>query len=404
MTVFVITAFAAIFALQLLLLRREGLLNGQKTLFAVLLFSALSLAVRACMLSYESGDYLYFLSPWTQFLRENGGFAALRYDLGNYNPPYMYLLALFSCFEISELYLIKITSVVFDVLLAWSCMKLLSVFTDSKVKLICVFYAVLFLPTVLLNGAYWGQCDSIYSFFGVYALYLGLKDKGAAAMVSLAASLAFKLQAVFIIPVFFVLLVSRKIKWHQLFVFPAAYIVFMLPAVAAGRPLWEVLTLYFSQAGTVGSAMNYNAPSLTSIFSFSENSSGVLIAAAFALVLAVYFAAMVKRRSLSDRMILGFALVLAMGIPFLLPHMHDRYFYMAGVLALVLAMTDPKFFLVPLLAELASLHCYYAYFNGCYLVHPRYGGELMLTALVLTIVYTVFLDKLKNDNFFEINP
>ena len=42
----------------------------------------------------------------------------------------------------------------------------------------------------------------------------------------------------------------------------------MLPAVIAGAPLWDTLTLYFSQAGTVGDAMNYNAPSFTSMFSW----------------------------------------------------------------------------------------------------------------------------------------
>ena len=119
---------------------------------------------------------------------------------------------------------------------------------------------MLYLPTVVANGAYWAQCDSIYAFFGIFALYLGLSEKGVGAMISLAACLAFKLQAVFIIPVFFILLLAKKIRWTQLLVFPAAYIVFMLPAVIAGAPLWDTLTLYFSQAGTVGDAMNYNAP------------------------------------------------------------------------------------------------------------------------------------------------
>lgn len=392
MDTFTAVCLIMIFALALLLLWREKLFESKALFAAAFAFTALAFVIRASLLDFESGDYLTFLAPWTQFFRDNGGFAALRYSLGNYNPPYMYFLALFSYFDISELYLIKLLSVLFDVLLAWACMKLLGLYTGSRAKLLGVFLAVLFLPTVVINGAYWAQCDSIYAFFGIYALYLGLRGRGCASMVSLAACLAFKLQAVFIIPVFFILLLAKKLRWRQLLVFPAAYIVFMLPALLAGRPFVETMTLYFAQAGTVGDAMNYNAPSLTSMFQWSGNTeswSTLLIAAAFALVLASYAVAAVKRRELDDTVFLGFALLLAMGIPYLLPHMHDRYFFISGVLALVLAFRDRRFFPIPLLAELASLHCYYAYFVRYYLVHPRIGGIFMLIALLLTAAYII---------------
>lgn len=392
MDTFTAVCLIMIFALALLLLWREKLFESKALFAAAFAFTALALVIRASLLDFESGDYLTFLAPWTQFFRDNGGFAALHYSLGNYNPPYMYFLALFSYFDISELYLIKLLSVLFDVLLAWACMKLLGLYTGSRAKLLGVFLAVLFLPTVVINGAYWAQCDSIYAFFGIYALYLGLRGRGCASMVSLAACLAFKLQAVFIIPVFFILLLAKKLRWRQLLVFPAAYIVFMLPALLAGRPFVETMTLYFAQAGTVGDAMNYNAPSLTSMFQWSGNTeswSTLLIAAAFALVLASYAVAAVKRRELDDTVFLGFALLLAMGIPYLLPHMHDRYFFISGVLALVLAFRDRRFFPIPLLAELASLHCYYAYFVRYYLVHPRIGGIFMLIALLLTAAYII---------------
>ena len=394
-----------IFALALLLLWRENIFESKALFAAGFAFTALALVIRASLLDYQSDDYLTFLAPWTQFFRDNGGFAALRYSLGNYNPPYMYFLALFSYSDISELYLIKLLSVMFDVLLAWACMKLLGLYTGSRAKLLGVFLAVLFLPTVVINGAYWAQCDSIYAFFGLFALYLGLRGRGCASMVSLAACFAFKLQAVFIIPVFFILLLAKKIRWRELLVFPAAYIVFMLPALIAGRPFIETMTLYFAQAGTVGDAMNYNAPSLTSMFRWSgstESRSMLLIAAAFALVLASYVFAAVKRRALDDTVILGFSLLLAMGIPYLLPHMHDRYFFISGVLALVLAFRDRRFFPIPLLAELASLHCYYAYFVRYYLVQPRIGGEFMLIALLLTAAYIIV--HIRKIEKFKINP
>lgn len=405
MSSFTVISLVIIFALAMFLLWREGIFEDKPLLVCALVLCAASMIIRASYFDIESDDYTTFLAPWTQFFRDNGGFKALAFFPGNYNPPYMYFLAAFSYFDIPELYMIKALSVLFDVLLAWSCMKLLSLYTDSKARLLVVFLAVLYLPTVVTNGSYWAQCDSIYAFFGIFALYLGLSERGVRAMISLAACLAFKLQAVFIIPVFFILLLAKKIRWTHLLVFPAAYIVFMLPAVIAGAPLWDTLTLYFSQAGTVGDAMNYNAPSLTSMFSWSGDtakSARVLIIAAFLLVAAVYVAAILLRKRLSDRVILGFALILAMGIPYLLPHMHDRYFFIPGVLALVLAASDLRFAPVPVLAELASLHCYYAYFTRYYLVQPRFGGELMLASLLLCVAYTVVYAQTIRK--FEINP
>lgn len=394
-----------IFVLGMLLLWREGLLKNTAHLIFAFLFMAGAVVIRYFLLDFESGDYQTFLAPWTEFFREHGGFKALGLSVGNYNLPYLYFLALFSYMDISELYLIKLLSIVFDVLLAWACMKLCSRFINGRLRLIICFFAVLLFPTVILNGAYWAQCDSIYTFFAVYAVYLALSDKPVGAMVSITASFAFKLQAVFVMPIFFVLLVAKKIKFKHLFIFPAAYLVMMLPAVIAGRPLWDTLTLYLAQAGTVGDAMNYNAPSLTSMFQWGEDTgtwSTLLVIAAFVFMFVVFAIAIIYRKKLDDRVIFGMAVLLAVGIPFLLPHMHDRYFFAGGMLCIVLAVSDLRFAVMPVLCELASLHCYYAYFSRYYLVQPRIGGELMLVVLIMAVVYVgIYLEKNKKS---KINP
>ena len=155
MDTFTAVCLIMIFALALLLLWREKLFESKALFAAAFAFTALAFVIRASLLDFESDDYLTFLAPWTQFFRDNGGFAALRYALGNYNTPYMYFLALFSYFDISELYLIKLLSVLFDVLLAWACMKLLGLYTGSRAKLLGVFLAVLFLPTVVINDEHY---------------------------------------------------------------------------------------------------------------------------------------------------------------------------------------------------------------------------------------------------------
>lgn len=48
-------------------------------------------------------------------------------------------------------------------MLAWSVMQLVGLFRREAVWKLSAFFLVLFWPTVVLNGALWGQCDSVYA-------------------------------------------------------------------------------------------------------------------------------------------------------------------------------------------------------------------------------------------------
>ena len=270
-------------------------------------------------------------------------------------------------------------------------MQLVGLLTRSTGKKLAAFFLILYWPTVILNGAYWGQCDSIYVAFAVLSIYLALKNRGAAAMICIAVSFAFKLQAVFVMPIFVVLLIGRRVKlWHFL-LFPVTYVVLMLPAVLAGYPLLDTITLYFDQMGTVGSGLNYNSPS---IYAFAngvanENLASALgILAAFMLMAAVFAWAFVRRRHLSDWAILGCAVVLAIGIPYFLPHMHERYFFAADILTLLLAVAAPEYLVLPILCEFASLLGYHAYLKMRYLLPMSYGAVALAIALAGAIIFT----------------
>lgn len=155
-----ILALEALFAL--FLLYRAGVLNNTLRLVSAVLLVGAAFGLRAAVFGYETLDYQNFLTRWVAFFRENGGFAALSEPVGNYNIPYLYFLALFSYFDIKDLYLIKLLSVFFDVLLAYAAMGLVSRFTKSPARRMACFISVLFLPTVFLNGSLWAQCDSSY--------------------------------------------------------------------------------------------------------------------------------------------------------------------------------------------------------------------------------------------------
>ena len=384
----------AIIALgALLLLRASGCLRKKSDWIVSILLLLLAFGARAYVLNYETLDYQNFLTKWVEFFRTNGHFRAMQYSVGNYNIPYLYFLAFFSLLPMRDLYLIKLLSIVFDVLLAWGSMKLLGRFTKRCAAQLACFFTVLCLPTVFLNGAVWAQCDSSYTALLVIALWLALDERPCASMICAALAFGFKLQAVFVLPVFAVLWMAGKFKWYHFLLFPLSYVLLVLPAVLLGRPFWETLTLYLSQTGSIGDALNYNSSSIFAIFwrvSDPALASKISIAVSFGYMLALLIVCYVNRKHLSDRAVLGAAVLFAVGIPFLLPHMHDRYFFCADILTLVLAFAAWPCSPAAALTQFASLLGYHAYLKMRFLFPMRYGAAALIVTLVIAGLFFLF--------------
>ena len=374
----------------------------KKTVIHILILSA-AVLLRIAFFDYETLDYENFLSQWVRFFRDNGGFAALRYSVGNYNIPYLYFLAAFSYLPVSPLYLIKALSCVFDFLLAFFSMKLVRKCGASEDRSLFCFYAVLFLPTVVVNGSLWAQCDAIYVALGVAGLYYALDDRPILSMLFMALSFGYKLQAVFILPVCILLLIMKKYKIWHFALFPLFYLVQILPACLLGRPLLSALTLYTDQLGTVGSAPNYNAPAFNAL----THGSGS-IAAAFIAMVMLFCIAYILRNRLDNRAFLVLAVLMVTLIPYLLPHMHDRYFFAADVLSVALAcsMTGIRFgsvLFTALCQQFASFICYLAYLKTYYIPLGRIyltndrGAVAVLIALLIYAVTLAFETRLIED-------
>ena len=378
----------ALFAL--FLLYRSGNVKTPSGWAVCVLLLVPAFVARALVFDYETLDYQDFLTLWVDFFRNNGGFAALDTPVGNYNIPYLYFMALFSYSGIRDLYLIKLLSVFFDVALAYGSMMLLGKFVRSSARRLACFFTVLFLPTVYLNGSVWAQCDSIYAALAVLSIYLALDEKPVRAMIFIALSFGFKLQAVFVMPVFAVLLIAGKVKLRHFLVVPITYVLLVLPAVIAGRPFLDTLTLYLGQTGSIGDALNYNSSSLFAILDRVQNTdlaSRLAILAAFLFMLAVIAAAFFLRGRLTNRAILGAAVLFAIGIPLLLPHMHDRYFFAADILSLIMAFAAFEYSPAALLVQFGSLLGYHAYLKMRFLLPMRYGAWAMLTARGIALLY-----------------
>ena len=118
------------------------------------------------------------------------------------------------------------------------------------------------------------------------------------------------------------------------------------------------------------------------------------------LVLLLLGTLFVFRRRLTDAALLSAGMVLALGVPFLLPYMHDRYFFLADVLTLVWACAMPRHLPAPALVQLASLSAYLVYFRQRYTFVLQLGGKtytmlvesLLIQAALVYACCTLCLD------------
>ena len=163
-------------------------------LFTLIGVAAL-LVARAALFPFESNDYLYALQLWIDEYKTMTFIEGLGTKVGVYNLPYMYMLNVMARLNAPGLFLIKIVSVFFDFLLAYFMMKIVALKTSSINMHILAFLLTLAIPTVLINSAMWGQCDSIYTAFVVGSFYFCLTGKSKSAYAFMALAVSFKLQA-----------------------------------------------------------------------------------------------------------------------------------------------------------------------------------------------------------------
>ena len=354
----------------------------------VIVIGAFALFARVVLLGHVSGDYTQFLSGWFDALKEAGGLPGIGLSLGDYTPPYILLLSLLTYLPLHSLYSIKLVSILFDFLLAVTAMRTVSSCGRSHTAAIAAYTAVLFAPTALLNGAFWAQCDSIFTTFLLLSLCSYLKERPFAGTVYFGIAFCLKLQAVFFAPLLVFLWYKDKIKLRYALIVPGVYLLSILPSWIAGRPLGELLTIYLKQSGQYPQIC-LNAPSLY-IFIEEDRSETLSMAAIFlcaALMLLCLYLLYVRRFTLTRRLMVSVALFFAILLPYFLPHMHERYFYVADILAIIYAVLYPRRFYLPLLVVGASTAAYLPFLFGHEPFDLRIASLFMLLALILVGIH-----------------
>ena len=334
------------------------------------IISIVAFIIRYKGLDMISGDMYVYLIPWYDEITSRGGMWSLSKQVGDYNILYQFLIAILTYLPIDKIHAIKYISIIFDYALACACGTLYCTVKGKdrlSMEFGVVYAAVLFLPTVILNSAYWGQCDSIYTFFLVMTLLAFNKESYKMAFVWYGIAFACKLQAIFLLPFILCLYFYRK-RFSIALALIAVGVFWLtgLPAFIMGRSLLTPFTIYANQT-LAYQKMWVNVASIWQLLGdnyewlkgFAILTTISIFGVALLLVLEQKIAIEGKDR------LLVFACWCVWTCVLFLPSMHERYTYLVDLLLLVLTFVDRKYLKIFLIEAGVSLITYgYFLFQG----------------------------------------
>jgi len=377
------------------LLRRDSLFYP----ICVLLVAS-AVLLRRAGLPLVSHDMQHDLLNWFDYIVRHGRFAALADAFYNYTPPYIYLMSAVSVFDglVDRVTLIKSISILFDGVAAVTVYKIvLLVRCDRR---IAALTALLFLnlPTVILNGAVWGQFDIVYTAFILGFAYFMIARRPYWAVLMYGLAFTVKLQAIFLAPFLVYLTLAGEIPLLAALLVPLVYLLLMIPAAAAGRSWGDLLTLYAGQVGFMH-GLSAHAPNIYLFFqnglSEVQKSAATYVAVISAGLasLAVFAFNFRARPPLSPAFVV-LSCTLWLGLePSLLPRMHERYFLPADVMAFAFACLVPRAWWVAVLFQLGSALAYAQFLGGSFdnpfdmMDWDRFGAGAMIAAMAGVIAF-----------------
>jgi Gpi18-like mannosyltransferase len=369
---------------------REGYTSSQLLEYCILCFIfLLSILLRASLYKEQNGDYIGGFHQWYDYIKMHGGFAAFKDNFADYNPPYLYLLAWATYIPIDPLVAIKAIPVFFDLVIALFTSLILRLkYPRSSVPILGAV-VMLFAPTVFIDSAAWGQCDAVYTAWCLGSLYFLLRNHPAWACVFFGMALSFKLQAVFFLPVLIVLLLTRRLPIKCLIFIPVIFLAFLTPALLAGRDAWSLLTVYLGQANEYSTFLTLKAPTFYQWVPAKDPENWIRMGMILAtmMVALISYLTMRSRKPITPDLILKLTLIFAVAIPFFLPEMHERYFYLADVVSIIYAFCFPRYFYVAVIEQLcSSMSCIPSLFGEDPTINLVYVAFAVLFLIVVTLV------------------
>ncbi len=361
---------------------------------AVLLLAVITVWKLPFWLAHGNGDQREYFLPWLNHILRAGRLHGLEASFANYNPPYIYVLCTASLLSgvVPALAVVKLTNLPFLVLAATTVYVTCRAVGCSLLRASLGAALVLVAPEVVQNAWSWGQCDVIYSSFLLVFLSAVHFKKPALGMICFALALSFKLQAIFLGPVIVLLLLAGEIPLWTVALVPVVYAAMLLPAILAGRPPASILMVYGSQYSFYNN-LAYGVVNPYKLITHWSDLRGLneplkrvgLLVCTVCNCVFLWFVWSRRKALRSLHGILVAASLCVMLEVYTLPKMHERYFYPADLLLLMLVALNPRrYWLAAATMQLVSLFAYSAF------LYDTTSNNILFGVLVLMVGATIW--------------
>lgn len=371
----------------------KKIINWIEKNYKIIFFLVISILggfIRYMGRDFSNSDMNGCLIPWFNRFKEAGGLSGLSIQIGNYNLLYQTIIAFISNIDMNCIYLYKIVSIVFDYLLALSCAYIVCKLLDRDWKKDSFFYLVytiiLMLPTVVLNSGYWGQCDSSYVFFVIWAVYLIYVERYKMGFFMLGIAFAFKLQSIFILPAILFFYIAKKT--FSILNFGVAIFSFWCSGLVAyfyGRGLLDCFSIYINQTDHFH-RMYMNVSSFWILFGNNYYDELHIFAIILTVViLGVGLCLILEKRKtmdMAENYLNTYCWCVWTAILFL-PAMHERYTYMLDIMLIMLCFVNVRYILCAFVEVLLSILTYSHYLFGT-------GSVTNTFAIVNLLAWAIF--------------
>jgi Gpi18-like mannosyltransferase len=345
-------------------------------------------------LNWITVDMLAYMD-WFQSIVTKGAAAFKEYNFG-YSPASMYLFILATLLPFQSYIDIKLIALPFIPVSGLIISHLVYKLTHDRVSAWLGYTATILLPTILTNASLWGQTDIYYSLMALLCIFFIIRKKPYAAIIAWSISLSLKAPALFLAPFLLIMLIRKQIPWKTLWIPPFVYIAFSIPFILLGSPILNTLGIYVTQSEGFHS-LCMNCASIWSFFQGINYDIGVVLGIGLAFVSAlIYMVLVYLKLDLDDpRQIILAAILSAILIPFLLPKMHDRYFYFAEMLSISIIFIDWRYFLVTILLQISTLIGYWHFLQNTSSPSSTSFSASMILAVLAILIWTIFRPKVK---------
>ena len=367
-------------------------LTAQRQSFAI--SWPVQLAAIACLAVYlhslmwwtEPRDMPLFQRPWFEHILHYGPIGAFAHPFSNYTPAYLYLLSAASLVHgsLEAMYVVKLLSVLGTAFAAFAVADLIKA-TGGRSRYSLLLFV---LPSAVINSALLAQCDALWAGACVFAVAAMIRGQSIRSLAWCGVAIAFKAQSIFIAPFIIGALVGRRAPLWQWFVPALMFVAMMLPAWLAGWPAWDLAMVYPNQPDWIPFPGRLANPWMFATVYAPEAAKGFYwLGFAAVAVMSILVGVLTARSVNNKRAMLLLALLSSIALPFFFPKMLERYYFLADLLSLALAISyrSRATLFIAAAVQLASSLSLLTYMYFFYQPYPTLVGTFLAAgALVST--------------------